>query len=132
MYETDNADIKANSFAMQKKYAQGHTDLFTLAGAGRIKEALAAVPLPFEAYKQTDGSGKTLIARIAEAGDLAVVLRPERIKTAKEMGELWAMVPDRHKAQMDGKDGRPSFTKIKQAMMIETIKSATAKNAKNR
>lgn len=132
LYETDNADIKANSFAMQKKYAQGHTDLFTLAGAGRIKEALAAAPLPFEAYKQTDGAGKTLIARIAEAGDLAVVLRPERIKTAKEMGELWAMVPDRHKAQMDGKDGRPSFTKIKQAMMIETIKSATAKNAKNR
>ncbi len=126
-FNADKIEISKNKAAMRERYGKGDRSLFTLAGVGRFEEALTGAPLNVEAYKQKDAAGKALIVRIAESGQLPLILTPERLHTPKEMGELWAMIPEKFKTQMDGREGRPSFTKIKQQMMLSAVKNAAAK-----
>lgn len=131
-FNADKIEISKNKAAMRDKYENGDRSLFTLAGTGRFEEAFQRAPIAADDFKQTDTAGKALIVRIAESNQLPLVFTPSRLKSAKEMGELWALVPDKFKSQMDGKDGRPSFVKIKQQMMLDAIKNAAVKKSAGR
>lgn len=131
-FNADKIEISKNKAAMRDKYENGDRSLFTLAGTGRFEEAFQRARLAVDDFKQKDTAGKPLIVRIAESNQLPLVFTPTRLKSAKETGELWALVPDKFKPQMDGKDGRPSFMKIKQQMMLNAIKNAAVKKSAER
>lgn len=115
----------AEAFAVMTD-AEKAADPFTAAKAGRIGESLDLKPLKPADFLLTDDKGKTLLTHAAEAGCLAQIFEPKRWTNPKEMQSLWDNVSDKHKKQMDGQDGRPSFIKAKSVVTATMLKNRMA------
>ncbi len=60
----------------------------------------------------------------AKAEQLPILFRADNWKNAKDMQTVWNAVPKEHRWQMDGRRGRPSFQKEKNAILERTVKAA--------
>lgn len=115
----------AEAFAVMTD-AEKAADPFTAAKAGRIGESLDLKPLKPADFLLADDKGKTLLTHAAEAGCLAQIFEPKRWTNPKDMQALWDKVPEKQRAQMDGKDGRPSFIKAKSTVTAAMLKNRMA------
>ncbi len=107
--------------------------IFRAAKAGKIVDVIARRPLSAADYARKDGAGKSLLVHIAEAGTLEAVFKPELWKNPADMQKTWDMVPDEFRKQMDGCEGRPSFTRNKNRAMAAAVRTAvSARNGTNR
>lgn len=98
-------------------------DAFTLAKAGKVDVLMKQEGFSPSDFKRCDERGKALIVHVAESGALATVFTAPVWKNPKEMQETWDLVPEEHKRQMDGQDGRPSFQHVKNKVMAEFVKN---------
>ena len=57
----------------------------------------------------------------AEKADL---ITPEHFKNAQDVQKLWNAVSVADREQMDGKEGRPSFVKVKSTIMSNAVRAA--------
>lgn len=103
--------------------------LIKAAYAGCLPEVVSSLAAkgqtpPAEAFLTPDENGCTPLSLVCEQKKLAELLTPENFKNAQDIQKLWNAVPPADKDQMDGKEGRPSFQKIKNAVMTNAVRSA--------
>lgn len=103
--------------------------LIKAAYAGCLPEVAASLAAkgqtpPAEAFLTPDKNGCTPLSLVCEQKKLAELLTPEIFKNAQDVQKLWNAVPPADKDQMDGKEGRPSFQKVKNAVMTNAVRSA--------
>lgn len=90
----------------------------------KIYDALAKENKTLETsdYQLTDGNGNRLIDALAYSKQLNKVFAPQHWKNAKDMQTVYDLLPDIHKAQLDGKDGRPNFKVLKNQVMANAVR----------
>lgn len=90
----------------------------------RVYDALAKEnkTLSLEDYRLKNADGYRLIDALAYSKQLNKVFTPERWKSAKEMQSVFDLLPDIHKTQLDGKDGRPNFQTMKNQAMANAVR----------
>ena len=88
--------------------------------------------LSVEDYKLTDKDGVRLIQLLAYSKQLNKVFAPQHWESAKDMQTVYDLLPDIHKAQLDGKDGRPNFKILKNQVMAAAVQKRVAVSRKER
>ena len=88
--------------------------------------------LSVEDYKLTDKDGVRLIQLLAYSKQLNKVFAPQHWESAKDMQTVYDLLPDIHKAQLDGKDGRPNFKVLKNQVMAAAVQKRVAVSRKER
>lgn len=78
--------------------------------------------LNVEDYKRTDENGICLIHALAYSKQLDKVFSPRHWNNAKDMQTVFDLLSDGHKAQLDGKDGRPNFKVLKNQVMAKAVR----------
>ena len=78
--------------------------------------------LTAEDYRQKNAEGYRLIDALAYSKQLNKVFAPQHWNNAKDMQTVFDMLSDIHKAQLDGKDGRPSFKVLKNQVMAAAVR----------
>ncbi len=111
--------------------------LFEAAKKGQIEEVYAALAsqnrkLSTEDYLQKNAEGYKLIDVLGYTNQLDKVFAPENWTSAKDMQTVFSNVADNQKYQLNGKEGRPSFTVLKNRVMQESIKAAMVLRKKER
>lgn len=111
--------------------------LFEAAKKGQIEEVYIALAsqnrrLGTEDYLQKNAEGYKLIDVLGYTNQLDKVFAPGNWTNAKDMQTVFSNVADNQKYQLDGKEGRPSFTALKNRVMQESIKAAVMLKKKER
>lgn len=111
--------------------------LFEAAKKGRIDEVYTALAsqnrkLSMDNYLQKNAEGYKLIDVLGYTNQLEKVFAPENWTNAKDMQTVFSNVADNQKYQLDGREGRPSFTILKNRVMQESIKAAMLLKKKER
>ncbi len=78
--------------------------------------------LTAEDYRQKNAEGYRLIDALAYSKQLNKVFAPQHWNNAKDMQTVFDMLSDIHKAQLDGKDGRPNFKVLKNQVMAAAVR----------
>lgn len=123
-------DLKAAAAQTQSAAeAVENGTLIKAAYAGCLPEVVASLTAkgktpPAEAFLKPDENGCTPLSLVCEQKKLAELLTPDHFKNAQDVQKLWNAVPPSDKDQMDGKDGRPSFQKVKSTIMANAVRTA--------
>ncbi len=99
-----------------RKQENGFTSIHNIIVAGQLDQALTLLTAKGERLTKdnwlqvnSESSVSPFVLAIQHK-QLEAVFKPEHwVNRVREMQELWKQVPLIHQAQMDGKDGRPSF-----------------------
>ena len=96
---------------------------------GFIEQALnRRPPLSSAVCLKEEKDGVSLLSAAIRAERLDTLFSSKNWNNAKEFAAAWDHVPPEHRWQLDGKDGRPSFPKIKNEVMKKAVLSAVRKN----
>ena len=96
---------------------------------GCIEQALnRRPPLSSAVCLKEEKDGVSLLSAAIRAERLDTLFSSKNWNNAKEFAAAWDHVPPEHRWQLDGKDGRPSFPKIKNEVMKKAVLSAVRKN----
>lgn len=79
---------------------------------------------PADAFLTPDENGCTPLSLTCEQKKLADLITPEHFKNAQDVQKLWNAVSVADREQMDGKEGRPSFVKVKSTIMSNAVRAA--------
>lgn len=79
---------------------------------------------PAEAFLEADENGCTPLSLTCEQKKLAELITPEHFKNAQDVQKLWSTLSASDREQMDGKEGRPSFVKVKSTIMGNAVRAA--------
>lgn len=77
-------------------------------------------------YLSADKNGTTLIAAVAEVQKLDQVFRPDFWQNAQSMEKVFKSLPEHDQAQLDGREGRPSFNMLKSKVTANTVRRLLA------
>ncbi len=110
----------------EKKNVEKAPEGITLCDAletGVLPQALAGRKKPLSAAEclASDAAGIPFIQKAARAEQLALIFKTSLWVDAKEFQKTWQNVDEQHKWQMDGKNGRPSYQKIKNEIMRKAV-----------
>lgn len=96
---------------------------------GFIEQALnRRPPLSSAVCMKEEKDGVSLLSAAIRAERLDTLFSSKNWNNAKEFAAAWDHVPPEHRWQLDGKDGRPSFPKIKNEVMKKAVLFAVRKN----
>lgn len=70
--------------------------------------------------------GKTFVETCVIKGRTNALMQPKLYADAKDYQNVYDALPEMEKAEFDGKDGRPSFVKMKNQIMSTAVKAAMA------
>lgn len=77
-------------------------------------------------YLSADKNGTTLIAAAAEVQKLDHVFRQDFWQNAQSMEKVFKSLPEYDQAQLDGREGRPSFNVLKSKVTADTVRRLLA------
>lgn len=83
-----------------------------------------------EDYDRKGGDGKPLLEALIKTEQLPVVFDPQYWNDPKKMQALWERVPEKHRSQLGGKDGKVAFVKRKNQVMSNAVKSVLSQRTK--
>ena len=118
---------KTKDNAAQTSVPQG-TGLIDALESGLLRQALAERPPLTAAECLREKDGVSLVAAASRAEELGLLFSPANWNNAKEYAAAWEKVPPEHRWQMDGKNGRPSFSKNKNEVMKKAVLAMVGKN----
>lgn len=120
------SDVNAPSFESEKA-AEASVSLFDAARDGTLKEFIEENGMPTaDDFLKQGADGRTPVALAAESKQLACVFEEKNWANVKDMQRVFDKVPENEKYQLDGKDGRPSYQKVKNAVMAATVRKQVA------
>ncbi len=76
--------------------------------------------------------GKSLAEACLESKLLPLLMKPERHESPKAYQAAYDALPESGKILFDGKDGRPSFQKMKNALMAEAVRAGLRNRSRGR
>lgn len=71
-----------------------------------------------------DEDGKSLAEACLESKMLPLLMKPEHHESPKTCQAVYDALPENGKILFDGRDGRPSFQKMKNALTAEAVRGA--------
>ena len=125
---TERTDAPAAGFSAKTPEEERSALLFREASANgdinKVYDELAKEnkTLTAEDYRQKNAEGYRLIDALAYSKQLNKVFAPQHWNNAKDMQTVFDMLSDIHKAQLDGKDGRPNFKVLKNQVMAAAVR----------
>ena len=125
---TERTDAPAAGFSAKTPEEERSALLFREASANgdinKVYDELAKEnkTLTAEDYRQKNAEGYRLIDALAYSKQLNKVFAPQHWNNAKDMQIVFDMLSDIHKAQLDGKDGRPNFKVLKNQVMAAAVR----------
>lgn len=131
---TDTLDGKtaAQAFRAATDLKQGlHAAIYAgLTGHAVEKLKAGGVKLTAEDWTTPNAIGQTLGEAGVKRGLTATLMNPALYANAKTFQAVYNALPDEGKAQLDGKDGRPSFIRLKNQMLLAAVRNATARSGR--
>lgn len=126
--ETLNGKTAAQAFQAAADPKDGlHAAVYAgLTGHAVEKLKAAGISLTAEDWTTPNAIGQTLGEASVKRGLTATLMNPALYANAKTFQAAYNALPDAGKAQLDGKDGRPSFIRMKNQMMLAAVRNATA------
>lgn len=111
--------------------------VFPAAHGGAFKDVLDALKscgehMSPEDYDRQDNKGKSLLNTLIKTEQLPVVFDPRYWNDPKKMQALWDKIPEKHRSQLGGTDGKVAFQKRKNQVMSAAVKTALSQRKRLR